>query len=508
MANLPPRPGSPLRLPPRDDRRHIVDERERDRDRRSAQPMAPRYRSGRSPERDRAYIPRPRLDTYVAPPYEGRRMTVATMTTVTETGIVEISIETETETEIEGIGTEREIVIVIEVHQEGGHQTETVVHMTETEGLQDDHLHLHDVPVFDGIRALLLLRDEDILALLPIVEEIEHGVVHAGHKARKPFHCSQSPFALFTLSTSPLSPSRRPNRRTQSPPRDEQKPLPTEPSADRRKEEPMNTTLDGLPTNPVKIEEPSSLSVPPLPQTPILDQTKQIPAGQDSTQGLEEIKSESKPESLPVIPPALPKPEPEQPIAPPTITALPEAADVKMDVDSPKPPTLTSTHSRGSTPPKPSPMQVIKIAGLRPDHAGDQHALLPGGLVATFILVHHRRRNRHLPTNLHHGVLEEITDLHIKPPLQNLDLLCLLFRHIEGRPQVTWKRRLQTQKANLGLEHYQHINSARRALQELDMASIDMQAAENRRRIADLQLEKAKTGSLGIDAPLTDFGGI
>lgn len=73
MANLPPRPESPLRLPPRDDRRHIVDERERDRDRRSAQPMAPRYRSGRSPERDRAYVPRPRLDTYVAPPYDGRR---------------------------------------------------------------------------------------------------------------------------------------------------------------------------------------------------------------------------------------------------------------------------------------------------------------------------------------------------------------------------------------------------------------------------------------------------
>lgn len=71
-------------------------------------------------------------------------MTVATMTTVTETGIVEISIEisieTETETEIEGIGTERGSVIVIEVHQEGGHQTETVVHMTETEGLQDGEI--------------------------------------------------------------------------------------------------------------------------------------------------------------------------------------------------------------------------------------------------------------------------------------------------------------------------------------------------------------------------------
>lgn len=37
------------------------------------------------------------------------------------------------------------------------------------------------------------------------------------------------------------------------------------------------------------------------------------------------------------------------------------------------------------------------------------------------------------------------------------------------------------------------------------MATIDLQAAENRRHIADMQLEKAKSGSLGIEAPLTDL---
>lgn len=31
------------------------------------------------------------------------------------------------------------------------------------------------------------------------------------------------------------------------------------------------------------------------------------------------------------------------------------------------------------------------------------------------------------------------------------------------------------------------------------MATIDLRAAEGRRKIADMQLEKAKTGSLGID---------
>ena len=71
MANLPPRPESPLRMPPREERRHLSDER--DRDRRSALPMAPRYRNERYPDRERPYASRPIVDSYVAPGYDGRR---------------------------------------------------------------------------------------------------------------------------------------------------------------------------------------------------------------------------------------------------------------------------------------------------------------------------------------------------------------------------------------------------------------------------------------------------
>ncbi|KAF8969902.1 hypothetical protein BDZ97DRAFT_171101 [Flammula alnicola] len=66
--------------------------------------------------------------------------------------------------------------------------------------------------------------------------------------------------------------------------------------------------------------------------------------------------------------------------------------------------------------------------------------------------------------------------------------------------------KLQTQRAHFASEHFQQVKGLRRVLQELDMATIDLQAAENRRRVADMQLEQAKTGVLGIDAPPTDLG--
>jgi hypothetical protein len=46
----------------------------------------------------------------------------------------------------------------------------------------------------------------------------------------------------------------------------------------------------------------------------------------------------------------------------------------------------------------------------------------------------------------------------------------------------------------------QIARTTRRALHELDMATIDLQAAEQRRRIADIQFEQARAGTLGIDA--------
>lgn len=40
----------------------------------------------------------------------------------------------------------------------------------------------------------------------------------------------------------------------------------------------------------------------------------------------------------------------------------------------------------------------------------------------------------------------------------------------------------------------------RRSVHELDMAAIDLRAAEQRRKVADLQFEQARAGMLGVDA--------
>jgi len=60
--------------------------------------------------------------------------------------------------------------------------------------------------------------------------------------------------------------------------------------------------------------------------------------------------------------------------------------------------------------------------------------------------------------------------------------------------------KLQSQRNHLATEHLQQVTGLRRALQELEFATIDLHAAESRRRVADHQLVLANAGSLGIDA--------
>ena len=43
-------------------------------------------------------------------------------------------------------------------------------------------------------------------------------------------------------------------------------------------------------------------------------------------------------------------------------------------------------------------------------------------------------------------------------------------------------------------------HATRRALHELDMAMLDLHAAEGRRKVAEGLTEKARAGTLGIDA--------
>lgn len=68
--------------------------------------------------------------------------------------------------------------------------------------------------------------------------------------------------------------------------------------------------------------------------------------------------------------------------------------------------------------------------------------------------------------------------------------------------EPTDEERLETLcnwRAKLVAEHAQLARNARRAIHELEIVTIDLHAAEQRRQIADAQLEQAKAGQLGID---------
>ncbi|KAG5645904.1 hypothetical protein DXG03_005051 [Asterophora parasitica] len=65
--------------------------------------------------------------------------------------------------------------------------------------------------------------------------------------------------------------------------------------------------------------------------------------------------------------------------------------------------------------------------------------------------------------------------------------------------------RLQAHRAHLASEYAQLAKGTRRALHELDIATIDLRGVELRRRVADIQYEKARNGVLGVDhVPTTD----
>ncbi|KXN90520.1 hypothetical protein AN958_04192 [Leucoagaricus sp. SymC.cos] len=64
--------------------------------------------------------------------------------------------------------------------------------------------------------------------------------------------------------------------------------------------------------------------------------------------------------------------------------------------------------------------------------------------------------------------------------------------------------RYRATRVSLNKEHDQVSRDTRRALHELDMATIDLRMAETRKKVADAQLEKAKQGLLGIEGAPTD----
>ncbi|KAF8894451.1 hypothetical protein BD779DRAFT_1668968 [Infundibulicybe gibba] len=77
------------------------------------------------------------------------------------------------------------------------------------------------------------------------------------------------------------------------------------------------------------------------------------------------------------------------------------------------------------------------------------------------------------------------------------------------RPQPTGPQgeiaRLRALQARLASEYPPLDKGARRALYELELSTIDLRAAEARRKVADAQMEKARFGLLGIDAVQSDI---
>lgn len=60
-------------------------------------------------------------------------------------------------------------------------------------------------------------------------------------------------------------------------------------------------------------------------------------------------------------------------------------------------------------------------------------------------------------------------------------------------------QRLKAHRASGKAEYKALAKATRRALHELEMATIDLRAAETRRIIVQAQAEKAKLGLLGVD---------
>lgn len=60
-------------------------------------------------------------------------------------------------------------------------------------------------------------------------------------------------------------------------------------------------------------------------------------------------------------------------------------------------------------------------------------------------------------------------------------------------------RNVHAEGVRLAAEYAAHSKAVKRALHELEMASMELELAERRRAVADAQLEKARIGQLGIE---------
>ncbi|KAF8163147.1 hypothetical protein B0H34DRAFT_309465 [Crassisporium funariophilum] len=518
MANLPPRPESPFRM--RDERRHTTDDR--DRDRRSAQPMAPRFRGEREriPERDRAYIPRPRSDTYIASgsdsrrEYEGRR------------GDYDSNDRDRERDRHRDFDRDR--------RSWGGRERERDSSPRRWEPPADRDRRSYDHDRGPNRRSSPVRRSAISHRSRSPPRRRGPSPPYRGRNRsrsrspRPPSPTKRIRLGNHSIAASPRAQSpayrRRSQDRSHSPaPRARIVASTSTPS--KEQSVPRNKSRA---TTPVDAEVEKPVLAPTQPSASVEVVEQQV--------GSPDIKSISPPDPpisyqthSPKIPSPVEKMDEEQTTlilpVPQNLPASPgdqkklDFPESKVDRRSPLPP---QNVARNQTRRSPSPPRYPRHdnAGRGPP-TGPQRGWAPRspprgprghpksmamsqGSTASYPTAPRGPRRGHPPTGPSSSysspavtVQKQFPDADVKISLPQIPKYNKSQEMVDLDRELT---RLQSHRPHVAAEHLQRAKGLRRALHELDMATIDLRAAETRRQIADMQLEKAKSGSLGIDA--------
>uniref|UniRef100_A0A8H8CNA3 Uncharacterized protein n=1 Tax=Psilocybe cubensis TaxID=181762 RepID=A0A8H8CNA3_PSICU len=504
MANLPPRPETPPKL--REERRHPD---ERDRDRRPAQPMSRINRS--VPERDRSYVPSRRPDTYI-PGQDSRR-----------------------ESDRRDLSRERDRDRFRDIDRDRDRDRDRRRDRDFDRSPRKWELSDRERRAYDRDRGSYRRPASPIRRPGPSRRDSRspprrrpplrspspyrsrprsRSRTRTRSPRRSPMPSRRVRLGNHSINTSPrsCSPRKRSRSRDRSmsidkgpptlalprsssqPPRDTSRPAKEEHVDVKPSEEVPTVKLEEQPIliSPRDVPE-SSLSEeakPSIHETPQAEQNSPLP--DTSTQlhlKAEEIKPERQ-ESIISFSPAGSK----------GTLKTETSEDVSNKMDIVNSPNQTSTNSKRS--PSPQPHQRATITNPQRNRSGRSPPRgprnFPRGLPTQPTYAIGRRDSRRsypVPGQPSYGKSEPEIKLPTIPkyerPKPSPELIALEAELAKLRTlRVTYAHQDSTQ-----------VKGLQRALHELDMASIDLSAAEGRRRVADAQLERAKTGTLGIDAP-------
>ncbi|CAA7267921.1 unnamed protein product [Cyclocybe aegerita] len=437
----------------------------------------------------------------------GETVDVENMMTATGTGIVETT--TETGTEETGEDATEIGVVIGHLREDVSHQTETVVSMIETEGLPEEcRLWAEVHPIVAPLEVLLV----DVLALplevdigleVPFVSSLSLTLQKTTFQITEPKKprtsaAYRSPQLLerdgsqhppeegqITAEDKPVTPApedikKSPERQAMEVEKASEAQKPEISNTHSPKREPLSATseIHAMPVDPS-----------PAPETPQQAFRSPLPPPLDQKKEESEAKMAVDPPSIPIQPRSHPIP-----YRPPARSPSPQPTRSSTTTDSSR--VLPTGPRRGGWAPR-SP------GGPRnhPTRSGPPpHSFAPRAPPA--------RRGHHTEER---GFPRDSTYRDSRDPIRDHTRDHTSYKKggikiPEFNPSKQWAdlekdlARQQTHRTNAASDHLQQMKGLHRALHELDLSSIDLHAAESRRRIAESQMEKAKTGSLGIDA--------